>query len=81
MDSLQYVRTCLDASGMTTREIAAGSGVGESWLRMFRRGCIPNPGYNNIKLLADYFLRIGAVPVIQDNPQHVAKTPQRNQMG
>jgi transcriptional regulator with XRE-family HTH domain len=66
MDALQYVRTCLESTPSTTKEIAEGAGVGESWLRMFRRGEIPDPGYSRVKLLADYFLRIGLTPVLRD---------------
>jgi predicted transcriptional regulator len=70
MDTLQYVRACLDTTTKTNKEIAEGAGVGESWVKMFKRGHIPDPGYSRVKLLADYFLRTGAIPVLQEQPNH-----------
>lgn len=62
MDALQYVRACLDTTDKSFKEIAEGAGVGASWVRMFKQGHIPDPGYSRVKLLADYFLRIGCMP-------------------
>lgn len=63
MDTLQFVRGQLCATPRTMREIADGAAVGQSWLRMFARGEIPDPGYSKVKALADYFMRVGVVPV------------------
>jgi len=63
MDSLQFVRGQLEVTPRTLREIADGAGVGQSWLRMFARGEIPDPGYSKVKALADYFMRVGVAPV------------------
>lgn len=41
-------------------EIAAACGVGESWLYMFRRGHIPNPGVLQFDRLRRYLDRQGA---------------------
>jgi hypothetical protein len=40
-------------------EIAAATGVGESWLYMFRRGKIPNPGVLQFTALQQYLDRNG----------------------
>lgn len=60
MDALQYVQTNLQSTDKTLREIADGAGVGQSWLRMFARGEIPDPGYSKVKALSDYFMRAGS---------------------
>ena len=59
MDAMKYVRKSLQAPGINLREVADGAGVGHSWLRMFARGEIPDPGYSRVKALSDYFLRAG----------------------
>lgn len=85
MDTLQFVRGQLDVTDRTLREIADGAGVGQSWLRMFARGEIPDPGYSKVKALADYFMRVGVAPVpltVEMPPQQAAYTgPDRRQMG
>jgi transcriptional regulator with XRE-family HTH domain len=40
--------------GLTLRDIAREADVGRSWLAMFHRGEIPNPGYAQIKKLFDF---------------------------
>jgi transcriptional regulator with XRE-family HTH domain len=60
MDAMEFVRERLATEGLNLREVADGAGVGHSWLRMFARGEIPDPGYSRIKALADYFLRVGS---------------------
>ena len=65
MDAMQYVRESLAAPEINLREVAEGAGVGHSWLRMFARGAIPDPGYSRVKALADYFLRTGKNPAPQ----------------
>lgn len=62
MDALQYVQTNLRSTDKSLREIADGAGVGQSWLRMFARGEIPDPGYSKVKALADYFMHGPAMP-------------------
>jgi len=62
MDSLDFVRGQLAGTERSLREVADGAGVGQSWLRMFARGEIPDPGYSKVKALADYFLRVGGRP-------------------
>lgn len=80
MDALEFVRERLGDKGVNLREVADGAGVGHSWLRMFRRGEIPDPAYSRIKRLADYFLRVGS-PLSTDvhPPQSTAdgQTPRR----
>jgi transcriptional regulator with XRE-family HTH domain len=73
MDTLQFIDACLERTNLSTREIARGSGVKESWLGMYRRGKIPNPGFRNVQLVADFFMRTGEIPVLRegrgaDNP-------------
>lgn len=70
MDSLEFVRGQLRVTRRNLREIADGAGVGHSWLRMFARGEIPDPGYSRVKALADYFMRVGVepVPLVSDLP-------------
>jgi hypothetical protein len=53
---------------------------------MFARGEIPDPGYSKVKALADYFMRVGVVPVPATDeapPQAVAwdGRTERRQMG
>lgn len=67
MDALQFVQACLERTRTPVREIAQSAGVGESWLGMFKRGRIPDPGYSKVKLLADYFLRVGELPLLHDD--------------
>lgn len=55
MDQKLYVAERLSQPGVNLRTIADGAGVGHSWLKMFARGAIPDPGYSRIKALADYF--------------------------
>jgi transcriptional regulator with XRE-family HTH domain len=38
-------------------EIARQAGVTESWLKMFRRGKIPNPGIRDFQRIVDYLDR------------------------
>ena len=59
MDAMEYVRECLQAPGTNLRQVAERAGVGHSWLRMFARGEIPDPGYSRIKALTEYFVREG----------------------
>jgi hypothetical protein len=53
---------------------------------MFARGEIPDPGYSKVKALADYFMRVGVVPVPATDeapPQAVAwdgRTERRQQV-
>ena len=56
---MEFVRERLAGPNINLREVAEGAGVKHSWLRMFARGEIPDPGYSRIKKLADYFLRVG----------------------
>lgn len=73
MDAMEYVRGCLASPHLNLREVAEGSGVGESWLRMFKRGKIPDPSYHRVKALADYFLRVGGqTPTPAESPRVVA---------
>lgn len=55
VDLLGYVRTQLDAYDGSLSELARECGVKVSWLHMFRRGQIPNPGVQQVQLLADHF--------------------------
>ena len=58
MDAKQFVVERLRAEDRPSlNEIARSAGVGESWLRMFARGEIPDPSYSRIKKLSDYFMR------------------------
>lgn len=57
MDAMEYVKQQLGRPEVNLRAVADGAGVGHSWLRMFARGQIPDPGYSRIKALSDYFLR------------------------
>ena len=71
MDAMEFVRERLAAPDINLREVAEGAGVGHSWLRMFARGEIPDPGYSRVKALADYFLRVGkAAPTPALPPSH-----------
>ena len=55
MNELEYVRGKLAAPGVNLREVAEGAGVKERWLRMLAAGEIPEPGYNKVRALAEYF--------------------------
>ncbi len=66
MDAMEFVKHRLEDQSLNLREVADGAGVGHSWLRMFARGAIPDPSYNRIKALSDYFLRVPAKPSAND---------------
>jgi predicted transcriptional regulator len=55
-DIVAGVVTRLQGIDRTSREIAAEIGVPESWLRMFRRGKIPNPGVRQFRKVEAYVL-------------------------
>lgn len=52
MDVLEQLRVSL--AGRNLREVARGAQVGESWLRMWMRGEIPDPSFRRIQKLSDY---------------------------
>ena len=58
MDTMEFVKLRLRDPDADLRVIAEGAGVGYSWIRMFARGRIPDPGYSRIRALNDYFLRV-----------------------
>lgn len=55
MTMLELVRDRVAKYPGTMGELARETGVTHSWLRMFRQGNIPNPGYDKVQALADYF--------------------------
>ena len=55
MDTLIYVRERISNPELNLSEVAEAAGVGYSWLKMFARGEIPDPGYSRVKALAEYF--------------------------
>lgn len=58
-DIVETVVQQLQGVDLTAKEIAAKAGVEESWLRMFRRGKIPNPGVRQFSKVVDYLKRNG----------------------
>jgi predicted transcriptional regulator len=56
-NDLEFVKTRLAARKRPLTAIARGAGVGNSWLRMFAKGVIPDPSYTRVKRLADYLRR------------------------
>lgn len=44
----------------TSVEIARDAGVKESWLKMLRRGEIPNPGIRQFQRVVEYLDRVAA---------------------
>lgn len=55
MNHVEYVKRCLAQPGVQLTVIAEEAGVGYSWLKMFARGEIPDPGYSRVKALTEYF--------------------------
>jgi hypothetical protein len=55
MDQMEFVKEQIAAPDVNLSAVAEGAGVGYSWLKMFARGEIPDPGYSRIKALAQYF--------------------------
>lgn len=72
MDSMQFVRQRIATPGLNLSAIAEEAGVGYSWLKMFARGEIPDPGYSRIKALEDYFKRAEIRTQPPSQPQEAA---------
>lgn len=53
LENLEYLRDLIarEQQTRTLKAIAAEASVGESWLRMFMRGKIPDPGYSKVTRL------------------------------
>lgn len=55
VDLLEFVTRQVHAYDGSLTQLARDSGVKASWLAMFKRGHIPNPGVQQIQKLADHF--------------------------
>ena len=53
-DIVAETRASLRAAEVPASHIAREAGVRESWLRMFMRGKIPNPGIRQFSRVRDY---------------------------
>ena len=56
----QIVFARLQAERGKWPKICEATGIGYYWLRRFAQGHIPNPGFNQIQVLYDYFTETGA---------------------
>lgn len=59
VDIVDGVVARLKRVDLPAAEIARAAGVKESWLRMFMRGEIPNPGVRTFQQVVDYLDGVG----------------------
>lgn len=61
-DLLGFVRARIGSYQGPLSELAREAGVKTSWLHMFARGEIPNPGVQQVQRLADVLQKAPAAP-------------------
>lgn len=73
MDRVETLRSRLQAVPAPLARIARAAGVKESWLRMFARGEIPDPGVRKVDAVERVLANVEAGIVLDDPAEkHVA---------